>query len=79
MHKEVSAFHMYSAWCRCSFSGAPDGQTITEELGSTANEKLFYVDGLQLVKDSLQFVIEGTLMNGESFSYVLNLDVEQVF
>lgn len=62
-----------------SFSGAPDGQTITEELGSIASEELFYGDDLQLVKDSLQFAIEGTLMNGESFSYILNLDVEQVF
>lgn len=59
--------------------GASVGLHISSELGSISSENLFYNNDLELIKESLNFLISGKLMNGEGFEYDLTLVVKKVY
>lgn len=59
--------------------GATEGLHISSELGSISSENLFYNNDLELIKGSLNFLINGELINGESFEYDLTLVVKKVY
>lgn len=59
--------------------GATEGLHISSELGSISSKNLFYNNDLELIKESLNFLISGKLMNGENFKYDLTLDVKKVY
>ena len=59
--------------------GATVRQHISSELGSISSENLFYNNDLELIKESLKFLISGKLMNGKGFEYDLTLVVKKVY
>lgn len=59
--------------------GATEGLHISSELGSKSSENLFYNNDLGLIKESLNFMISGKLVNGEDFEYDLTLGVKKVY
>ncbi len=52
---------------------------ISSELGSISSKDLFYSDDLELIKESLNFLISGKLVNGENFIYDLTLVIKKVY
>ncbi len=59
--------------------GTVTGHSISSELGSTSSENLFYGNNLDLIKESLNFSLNGELMSGEKFEYNLVLDMQKVY
>jgi len=66
-----------------SISGNVEGTTkglrISQDMGSISSKDLFYDNDLEQVKKSLNFLLSGTLINGEKFEYSVVLDVEKVY
>lgn len=59
--------------------GATKDMNIPSELGSISSKNLFYNNDLELIKESLNFIISGRLRNGKSFEYNLTLVVKKVY
>ena len=52
---------------------------ISPNMGSISSKDLFYGNDLEHINKSLNFSVNGVLMNGEEFNYNLVLSVEKSF
>jgi len=62
-----------------SIEGNTKGMKISPNMGSISSKDLFYGNDLEHINKSLNFSVNGVLMNGEEFNYNLVLSVEKSF
>lgn len=60
-----------------SIQGSDEGMSVQPDVGSSSSKDLFPSDDLGLIKETLNFTLTGTFVNGESFEYVSVLNVRR--
>ncbi|MGI6066614.1 MAG: hypothetical protein ACOYI2_08995 [Bacillota bacterium] len=62
-----------------SIEGTTKGTRISPDMGSISSEDLFYGNDLESIKNSLNFSLNGNLMNGKNFEHNVVLDVKRAY
>lgn len=62
-----------------SFEGTTKGMHISPDMGSISSKDLFYGNDLELIENSLSFLLSGIFINGEKFDYNVVLNVKKAY